>query len=249
MIEFSFAEGWWTLPLWAVVCYFVGCFNFAVLISKSKGKDVTKLGSGNPGTMNMSREFGLKIGLITFFCDALKGGVPALIVHFLYKDARFVNTAVEVSDFFRYYCGLFVVIGHIFPVTMRFHGGKGIASTLGLFWGGLSCESPWLILVGFFWLLCIVLFIWWTEWGALGSLFGVSVFSVWQVMIFVIGYEKYAFNAYLVCLYVMIFAINLLTWWAHRKNLFRLFSGEEHRTSLRKIAAKKRAAQEKIGNE
>ena len=240
MTEFSIAQNWWTLPLWAVVCYLIGCFNFAVLISRLKGSDVTKIGSGNPGTMNMSREFGLKVGLITFFCDALKGGVPAIIAYFVYRNYVFAGTSVVVADFFRYYCGLFVVVGHIFPVTMGFKGGKGIASTLGLFWGCLSCESPWLILIGFVWLLCIVLFIYWTEWGSLGSLFGVSVFSVLQAIIFIQRYGEIPLNAYLVCLFLFIFAINILTWCAHRKNLARLFSGEEHRTSLKKIAAKKK---------
>ncbi len=63
----------------AIVCYFIGCFNFARVISKKRNKDITKIGSGNPGTMNMSREFGWKVGLLTFACDALKGGIPAII--------------------------------------------------------------------------------------------------------------------------------------------------------------------------
>ena len=58
----------------AVVSYFIGCFNFALVISRFKHKDVRKMGSGNPGTMNMSRQFGLKIGAITLFCDMFKAG-------------------------------------------------------------------------------------------------------------------------------------------------------------------------------
>ena len=61
MKEFSFAQNWWQFLLRAIVCYFVGCFNFAVLISRLKRNDITKMGSGNPGTMNMSREFGIKV--------------------------------------------------------------------------------------------------------------------------------------------------------------------------------------------
>ena len=76
---FYFSQDWWQLALMAVVCYLIGCFNFALLITKINHRDITKMGSGNPGTMNMSREFGLKIGVITFFCDAFKGGIPALI--------------------------------------------------------------------------------------------------------------------------------------------------------------------------
>ena len=223
----------------AVACYFIGCFNFARTISKFKHKDITKMGSGNPGTMNMSREFGLKIGLLTFFCDALKGGVPALISYFIYRNYVFAGTTVLVSDVTRYFCGLCVVIGHIFPITMHFKGGKGIASTLGLFWICLSCEDPWIILIGFgvFWF--IVLFIFLTEWGSLGSLLGVTGCSIWQMVYFVLRYGR-MFNAYTVVIYMSILAINLLTWCAHHQNLQRLFAGEEHRTSIRKLAKKKK---------
>lgn len=224
--------------IWAVICYFIGCFNFALLISKLKKSDITKIGSGNPGTMNMSREFGLKIGVITFLCDAFKGGIPALVSYFVYKDIVFAGTSVLVSDFTRYFCGLFVIIGHIFPVTMKFKGGKGIASTLGLFWLCLACENPWWLLIGFALLWCIVFFIAWTEWGSLGSLLGVTGFSIIQMTIFFLKYQAAA-NAYIVCTYLIVFAINLLTWWAHRKNLSRLYAGEEHHTSIRKLAKKK----------
>ena len=149
----------------AVVCYFIGCFNFARLISRFKKRDITKIGSGNPGTMNMSREFGLKIGLLTFLCDAIKGGVPALISYFIYRKYAFAGTGIAVADFTRYFCGLFVIIGHIFPVTMRFKGGKGIASTLGLFWFCLPCDWGWWALIVFVCLVGVVFFIAWTEWG------------------------------------------------------------------------------------
>ena len=148
-MEFDFSQNWWQFLLMAIVCYFIGCFNFARAISKKKNKDITKIGSGNPGTMNMSREFGLKVGVLTFVCDALKGGVPAIISYFIYREYYFAGTAFVVSDVTRYFCGLFVIIGHIFPVTMGFKGGKGIASTLGLFWCALSCENLWWILLGF----------------------------------------------------------------------------------------------------
>lgn len=226
----------------AVVSYFIGCFNFALLISKFKKRDITKIGSGNPGTMNMSREFGLKIGVITFLCDACKGGIPALISFFIYRNYQFVGTEMLVSDFTRYFCGLFVIIGHIFPVTMKFKGGKGIASTLGLFWFCLPCDWGWFALIVFACLLGIVLFIFLTEWGSLGSLVGVTGLSILQIVVFLFmrGYADMAVNAYMVCLYMIILVINLLTWCAHHANLARLFAGEEHHTSIRKLAKKKK---------
>ncbi|MDE5943724.1 MAG: glycerol-3-phosphate acyltransferase [Clostridia bacterium] len=66
MKVFDFAENWYWFLVAAIVCYLVGCFNFAVIISKIKKKDIRGVGSGNPGTMNMTRSFGLKIGVINF---------------------------------------------------------------------------------------------------------------------------------------------------------------------------------------
>ena len=128
MKVFSFADNWWQFVLIAILCYAIGCCNFAVFISRWRKMDITKMGSGNPGTMNMTRELGLKFGVLTFFCDALKGGVPALVSYFIYRGFVFENTAVCVADFSRYFCALFVVLGHVFPVQLRFKGGKVTAS-------------------------------------------------------------------------------------------------------------------------
>ena len=238
--EFYFSQQWWQFLILAIVCYFVGCFNFARMISRFKKRDITKIGSGNPGTMNMSREFGLKIGLLTFLCDAVKGGVPALISYFIYRKYAFAGTAVAVADFTRYFCGLCVIIGHIFPITMHFKGGKGIASTLGLFWFCLPCDWGWWALIVFLCLIGVVFFIAWTEWGSLGSLLGVTGLSIIQTVIFALRYQVVAVNGYLICIYMTILAINFLTWWAHRANLMRLFAGEEHHTSIKKLSKKKK---------
>ncbi len=239
MKELAFNSSWYWFLLMAVVCYFIGCFNFAVLIAKSKHKDVKKIGSGNPGTMNISREFGMKVGFLNFMLDALKGGVPALISFFYFRNYVFAGTNVVVSDFTRYFCGLFVVIGHIYPVTMKFKGGKGIASTLGLFWICLSCEKWWFFFLGFLLLVGVVGYIAYTEWGSMGSLLGVTCFSVWQGLLFVFRYEG-QMNLPVILLFMLLLALNFLTWFAHRKNLVRLFAGEEHRTSVKKLSKGKR---------
>ncbi len=238
MKAFYLAESWWQLPFIAVVCYLVGCFNFARLISRKKHKDITKIGSGNPGTMNMSREFGLKIGLLTFFCDAFKGAIPVLVSYFLYRNYYFAGTNFAVADFTRYFCGVCVIIGHIFPVTMGFKGGKGIASTLGIFWFSLTTENLWWLLLGFLFLLVVVGFIAWTEMGSLASLLGVTGFSIIQMVIFLFRYEFFAVNAYMVVTFMCILLINILTWAAHHVNIARLFAGEEHHTSIRRLAKK-----------
>lgn len=239
MQPFYLSQNWWQLIVVGFACYFIGCFNFALLISKLKRRDITKIGSGNPGTMNMSREFGWKIGVLTFFCDALKGGMPAIILYFIYNDFVFAGTQLAVSDFIKIFGGICVIIGHIFPVFLKFKGGKGIASTLGLMWACLSLESWIWIPVGFGFLLFLVLFIFLTEWGSLGSLVGTTGLSIVQTLIFISTYGRMRMNAYLVVVFMMIIGINLLTWLAHAKNLQRLFSGEERHTSIRKLVKKK----------
>ena len=237
MKVFSFLENWWQFLLIAIVCYLLGSINFAWLISRAMHKDITKLGSGNPGTMNVTRELGIRAGIITFAGDALKGVVPMLVCFFLYRDYYFEGTKVLVSDFVRYFTAVFVVIGHVFPASPFYKGGKGIASTLGVFWCGLSLENAWWILLGFVVAAVIITFIMVTEWGSLGSLFGVSMCSIFQLLYFYTRYAdmmKFALNPYLVCLFLFIVALNLLTWFAHKKNVKRLFAGEEHRTSFKK---------------
>lgn len=235
---FSFTENLWQFFIMAAVCYAIGCCNFAVIISRWRRMDITKMGSGNPGTMNMTRELGLKFGILTFVCDALKGGIPALISYFIYRNYVFENTSMPVSDFTRYFCGLFVVLGHIFPLQLRFKGGKGIASTLGMFWVSLSCENAWWILLGFGIAAVLIAFIAFTHWGSLASLLGVTACSAIQIFIFFANYGALKFNAYLVATFVTIFLIDALTWWAHEKNLSRLFSGEERQTRFKKSANK-----------
>ena len=234
MTELSFADTWYWFLLGTVISYFIGCFNFAVLISHIKKKDIRDEGSGNPGTMNMTRTFGLKFGAINFFCDVSKGGIPVLIGWFIFRNYYFEGTTFIVSDFARYLFGLMVIVGHIFPVTMKFKGGKGIASTMGLFLFALPCEVWWYVFIAVLMLVGVLLYITFTEMGSMGSLLGVSGLSVFQAVITILNYSNNLLNVWVIITLMMIFAINVLTWVAHRKNIWRLLAGEEHRTCVRK---------------
>lgn len=235
MKQFYLSNGWYWLVLLGIACYFIGCFNFAVLISRLKKRDIRKSGSGNPGTMNMFREFGWKIGCATFFSDAFKGGIPAVISYFIFRNYVFAGTEVLVSDFTRYFCGLCVIIGHIFPVTLKFHGGKGIASTLGLCWLCLTCEKWWYLFIGFVLLVFVLLYIMKFHWGSMGSLMGVTAFTIWQGIIFYLKYTVTIGNVvYVALIFMPLLLLNLFTWCAHRKNIVRLLSGEEHLTGAKK---------------
>lgn len=241
MIPVSFADTWYWLALGALLSYLLGCFNFAVLISKIKHKDIRSQGSGNPGTMNMSRTFGWKIGLINFVCDALKGIIPVMAGHLAFAGMCFDGGAVAVSDVSRYLFGLCAVVGHVFPVTMKFRGGKGIATTLGAFTCGVTCEVGWYFPIAFAFLLFIVLYIYVFEWGSMGSLIGVSGFTIWQGVIFFLRYSGRLDDGFAIAAFMLLLAFNLITWIAHRKNLYRLMGGEEHRTSIKKMVHKNRA--------
>ncbi|MBQ9729234.1 MAG: glycerol-3-phosphate acyltransferase [Clostridia bacterium] len=222
MQVFDLAQRWWEFAVMAIVCYFIGCFNFAKTISSFKKRDISQMGSGNPGTMNMTREFGAKIGILTFVCDVLKGGLPTLAAFFLYRNFVFAGGVVQVSDVARYFAGFFVIVGHIYPATMRFKGGKGMASTFGVLWVGLSCESAWFILVGLGIVLFCLTYIILSEWGAVGSLIGVTVFAVIQSI--VIGAKYTAWGTGVILSLTLIFTLVALTWFAHRANLVRLLS-------------------------
>ena len=234
MKEFDFTEGWYWFLLAAAVCYLIGCFNFAVLISHFKKSDIRNVGSGNPGTMNMTRTFGLKIGAINFFADVIKGGLPAVIGWIIFKDYRFAGTDILVSDFARYFFGVFVIIGHVFPVNMLFKGGKGIASTMGLFAFALPCERWWYFPIAVVFLALVLLYIAVTEWGSMGSLLGVAGLTVWQAALFVVRYQSQLLNPFVITLLMILLVINLLTWLRHGKNIYKLVAGEEHRTAVKK---------------
>ena len=234
MPEFIVAEKWYVFLIAAVVCYFIGCFNSAVLISRIKKNDIRNVGSGNPGTLNMTRTFGLKLGAVIFFLDLLKGGLPSLAGFLLFKDFVFVGTDILVSDFARYFFGLFVIIGHIFPITFKFHGGKGIASTMGLFVFALPCETWWYIFITVALLLSVLAYIILTGWGSMGSLIGVAILTVFQAIVFLIKYSDALNNGWVIAMLAMLLLINLLTWGAHHKNIGKLLAGEEHKTIVLK---------------
>ena len=94
------------LAIFALCSYFIGNVNFALIISKLKHKDIRKMGSGNPGTLNMSRNLGIKIGVLTLVLDVLKGALPALAGYLVFKKYFFEATSFCVADFALYLCGL-----------------------------------------------------------------------------------------------------------------------------------------------
>lgn len=242
------------LFIFALCSYFCGNVNWALIISKIKKTDIRKLGSGNPGTLNMSRNLGLKAGLLTFFLDILKGAIPVLVVFFVTKNRYFKGTNFLVADFAVYLCGLCAVLGHIFPVALKFKGGKGIATTIGVF---LVCSSvfgwEWAI-VAIMALVAAGVFIYFTEFGAMGSFIAITPPAIGNaIRLFVVYNESVNpndFTFYFIAT-LFIFAICLFTWFAHRGNIERMLAGDEHPTSIKEmvVKAKLKKAQAKMSDE
>lgn len=115
-----------------IISYLVGSISGSFLLGKYfLHKDVRKFGSGNAGTSNAIRVFGMKIGIFTFLIDMLKGSLVAFFLMKYNRDYLFLGI-------------LFAIIGHDYPFYMNFKGGKGIATTFGAFfvinpiWTGAS---------------------------------------------------------------------------------------------------------------
>jgi len=115
----------WQLILLA---YLIGSLSFAILLSRLAGApDPRSSGSGNPGATNMLRLAGRRLAVLTLFGDLLKGLLPVLL-------AASLGLALQQQA----WIGLAAVIGHLYPLYFRFHGGKGVATAagalLGLYW-------------------------------------------------------------------------------------------------------------------
>lgn len=238
-------ESWWILLLMAIGSYLVGSVNFSIIISKSKGKDIRDMGSGNPGMMNMSRNFGLGTGIAILVLDMLKGIIPTFVGYIAFRGMKFAGTDFYVSDMTKYMCGFFAVLGHIFPFYLRFHGGKGISTTIGVF----VVANP---VYGITSALAGLAFILITSMGSMGSLIAVTPPAIAAEVQFYINY-LYRNNHYvppqtqtmMVALLASIFfvlGICVLTWVAHYRNIERLIQGEEHMTTwsgmIKKIKAR-----------
>lgn len=106
------------LVLGIVGGYALGMLPSAIVVARAKGVDITTFGSGNPGASNVARAIGWRYGSLVFALDAAKGVIPALLLIGHRPSA--------------YVCGAAAIVGHIFPVTRGFKGGKGIATGAGV---------------------------------------------------------------------------------------------------------------------
>ena len=195
------------IVLICIAAYLVGSINFATLIARLNSKDIRKLGSGNPGTMNVLRTIGKKWGVLVFILDSLKGLSFALIGRLLIDGPNNFEMAIVL--------GACVILGHIFPIFDKFRGGKGVASTIGVF----IAISP---IVGSITLVILIVMLFGIKYGFIGSILTVTAFAI---------------NAIILCQNSVGAIIIIALWWAlvvyaHRGNIMRLIKGEENTLSL-----------------
>ncbi|MEW6500789.1 MAG: glycerol-3-phosphate 1-O-acyltransferase PlsY [Thermodesulfobacteriota bacterium] len=113
-------------PLLLLGAYLLGAIPFGLVIGKLAGVDVRTAGSGNIGATNVNRLLGKRLGLATLVADVAKGVVPMVVAGWLLEGAAHRDLLVNL-------CGAAAFLGHLFPVYLRFRGGKGVATALGLF--------------------------------------------------------------------------------------------------------------------
>lgn len=204
--------------------YFIGNFSFARILSARQKRDITKMGSGNPGTMNMLRNFGFKTGALTLVLDALKGALPSLVGFLI-----FGGTAGGGMAYLGLYIGGFgAILGHNFPVVYKFKGGKGVACMLGIFLVARPIETL-IVVVGVFVYLCIF------DYASFGSFLLITAMTIMEaIRINIMGYAFGIDLALKLILFVMFF----LCFFMHRQNILRLLRGKENKVNLRKAMKK-----------
>ena len=191
--------------------YLLGGVSIARLIAKKSGNEIT--GSGNPGTMNMLRTKGLAMGLFTLLCDALKGVIPALFGYLYF--GHFVSSQMGYIALYAF--GLCAVLGHIFPIYYKFKGGKGIATTFGMF----MVADPICTLILFGILFITLYFI---KIGSLVSLLFITIETIVQMFRLVMEGNWIA--------KIIMWLIVIIDIWCHRQNIIRLLENRENPADL-----------------
>ncbi len=191
------------LSLVSIIGYLLGAISFAVLVAKSRGVDIFKEGSGNPGATNVKRALGAKAGNTVFVLDALKGLVAAGWPILFFGGELGLRLGIV---------GLIAaIIGHSFSVFLKFRGGKGVATTM----GGLLAIMPVVLLIGLLvWAICFFS----TRIVALASILFAVCLPIAAFGLYGLGDPRFNLG----------FVLGLLIVVRHRSNIARMFAGKEN---------------------
>jgi acyl phosphate:glycerol-3-phosphate acyltransferase len=198
----------WLIP---VIAYVLGSIPFGFLIVKARGRDIRETGSGNIGAANVARNAGAVAGVLTLILDAGKGYLAAWIAaRWTHSNERWVMAAA-----------LAVVIGHMFPVWLRFRGGKGVATALGVF----LLISPTAVLAAVVLWILVVAFWRYSSLGSILAAVGLPFFVYFLYAPRHTPPPEVAVGTILISILVLV---------KHRGNLQRLIDGTEPRLRLRR---------------
>ncbi len=189
------------LELIIFVSYLLGSIPFGFLLTKIfLKKDIRKIGSGNIGATNALRTGNKFVGYATLIFDILKAVIPVVFVKIYFTE-------------YLYIASLCVFLGHVFPVWLKFKGGKGVATYVGI----LCCINIYLGLTfGIVWLITFLIF----KYSSLSSLLGsLSI----PIINFIILKEEVIF--FFIIMFVLIF-------YTHRENIKRLLNSSESKTKI-----------------
>ncbi len=209
-------------PLAIVAAYLLGSIPFGLLIAKAHGKDLRSIGSGNIGATNVSRALGRKWAYFCFALDVLKGLIPMLATLPLASTLPNQSQGEKVILLWLWLAvGCAAIMGHIFPIYVKFKGGKGVATSFGVAMGlwpyfticALFALATWLIVV-----------LTW-RYVSLASIFASVVFAIALIlaMILVPGWELGS----LWPVVITAVAIPVMVIMRHRENIRRLLAGTE----------------------
>jgi len=187
-----------------LIGYAFGCIQAAYILSKMVGKmDIREHGSGNAGASNITAIMGWKYGFIVGLVDVLKGLFAVLVLKWIYPD----------SPDLAYLSGIMAIIGHIFPFYMKFRGGKGVATLVGMMFG-----LNWKLGILFLLLVAVPALL--ADYIVIGSF---TAFIALPIVTYILGYSI-SFTFMGVCL-------TALSFYLHRANIQRIINKEELKIS------------------
>ena len=189
-----------------LIAYLLGAVPFGYLLVRLKtGRDVRASGSGNIGATNVLRTTSRALGFLTLALDIAKGFMAVWLAGFLTGGSLVWMSAAAIA----------VMLGHIFPVFLKFHGGKAVASYVGAF----LCLAPLALLCT---LAAFVLLVWRTRYISLGSIVGAAALPL--VILLLPGAQPPVVAAAVVS--------GALIIWRHKENIARLCAGKENAISF-----------------